>query len=115
MDKLEKLIAKYVEAAKRHGEATDCGDNKTANKQYKVIEKCYSELMAHGEVGIRELIPLLDDPNNFVRLWAASHLLHVEPTRAKQILANLSGIKGSLVGFNADMVLKEWEKGDLKF
>lgn len=59
------------------------------------------ELLGHAERG--------------VRLWAASHALEFAPEEAQRVLDNLVLLKGSLVGFSAEMTLREWRAGRLQF
>jgi hypothetical protein len=48
-----------------------------------------------------------------VKAWAATHLLGVNESLAKKVLQQIS-TQSSLLGFDAQMTLSEWEKGNLK-
>ena len=56
----------------------------------------------------------MEDNNLSVRIWAAYALLHVNTPKAvkalKEIVKNDSGI----MGFNAEMTLDEFKKGNIK-
>lgn len=58
------------------------------------------------------LTSILDHPNPSVRGWAATHLLGSDPDKALPVLRRLSALPG-IIGFEAEMVIKEWNKGKL--
>ncbi|UJR80150.1 DUF2019 domain-containing protein [Sandaracinus amylolyticus] len=60
-----------------------------------------------------ELVDLLVDEDLGVRLWAATHLLPIEPSRAEPTLEELCREPG-LLGFDARKVLEEWRAGRLR-
>ena len=70
-----RLVEVYRDAAKQHGEATEAGDHKTANRSADLISEVYAELRQRGADAQRALLPLLTDPASGVRLWSASHAL----------------------------------------
>jgi hypothetical protein len=43
-----RLVEVYRDAAKQHGEATEAGDHKTANKSADLISEVYAELRRRG-------------------------------------------------------------------
>lgn len=110
----DDIIRKFIKAAIKHGEATETGKYRQTNKQYDILVKCYNDLKSFGENGMIELTKLLEHPNDYVRLWAARYTLIVEPEKSKQTLLELTKRSGFL-GFDAKMILSEWEKGNLKF
>lgn len=61
----EELVAAYLGAAAAHGEATESGDDKAANKQADIIARIYVELRERGEPDV--LLPLLEDENRSPR------------------------------------------------
>ncbi len=113
MEKIETLLEKYIEAAIKHGQASEEGDYKTANKQYSVLDKIYNTLKKNDN--LNELLKLIDHSNDHVKLWASSHTLQIEPNIAKKILLKLREGPPSVVRLDAEMILEEWEKGNLKF
>lgn len=111
---LPELVNAYRDAAKHHGAATESGDHRTANKSADLVAAIYSELRRRGPEAQHQLVPLLADPELGVRLWAASHALEFAPAEGEAILTALSS-EGRLVGLSAEMTLKEWREGRLRF
>ena len=114
MDKLNKLIDKFIEATEIHGKESRTGNYKLANKNYKIAEKCYKEIKSFGEDGYNEIAKLLLHENGHVRVGAAYHLLPVKSEIAVKVLKESIGLSEG-IGFIAGMILSEWEKGKLKF
>ncbi len=111
---IDQLVETYRDAAKQHGEASEKADHKTANKAAELVAAIYSELRRRGVEAQMALLPLLVDPAPGVRLWSASHALEFSPTEGETCLKQL--ISGErLLGLSADMTLKEWRAGRLKF
>jgi len=109
------LIEMYATAAATHGEATESGDYKTGNRHYRIVESVYRELRSRGLEAQRALLPLLARAEPGVRGWAAAHALEFAPTEGEPVLAALAAVKASLVGLSAEMTLKEWRRGTLRF
>lgn len=108
------LVAHYRASAKRHGEATENGDHKEANIAAVQIASAYRELRQHGRKAQREILRLMSDPDPGVRLWSASHALEFSQPEAQVELTKLAKQK-SLLGLSAEMTLKEWRAGRLRF
>jgi hypothetical protein len=101
----------FVEAATRHGEATEQGDYKTANKNYAIIAKVVTFLKERTE--LYSLLQFLDHSSDGVKGWAATYLLPIEELRAIRALEEIA--KGSGIGsLDAETTLSEWRKGNLK-
>ncbi len=110
----EQLAKYYTQAAIRHREGTDSGDYKKANKAHDKIVELLAVLRSrsdYGESVLRELIAL---GNDGVTVWAALHMLPIDPNLAKdELQRNASEASTPLLQFDAEMVLSEWEKGCL--
>jgi len=106
-------LQKFAEACIAKGECEEIGDSKKGNKQYKTIHTIYLLLKEEGRLD--ELLELLDHDNPYVRSWAAGYTLQISPKKAKEVLIELSKIKGRPVAFNSEMTLREWRKGNLNF
>ena len=108
---LEEALICFKENAIIHGEYTQNGDYKRGNKSHKNIINANKYISAEHKYEILE--PLLEDNNLSVRIWAAYALLHVNTPKAvkalKEIVKNDSGI----MGFNAEMTLDEFKKGNI--
>jgi len=109
------LVETYAIAAAVHGEATESGNYRVANRNATIIEAIYRELRARGETALRELLPLLRDARPGVRGFAGAHCLLFAPDQASVVLEALASTPRSLVGLSAEMTLLEWKKGALRF
>lgn len=109
---IDELVARYRQAAVKHGEATAAGNHRLANKQHDIVERCYSELKKLGAEGRERLVALTEDHNPWVRAWAAVHCLTYREDVAIRVLEELASVPG-LIGFSSQMTLSEWRKGNL--
>jgi len=109
----ESIVREYIEAADRHGSATDNGDFRSANKAYKAIIRALHDLDDVDQVGRHRLVQAFDHPNLHVRVWAATHLLRIRPERAIAALTQIAAGRG-LAALDAEIVLSEWHKGTLQ-
>lgn len=112
---LAQLVRRYSIAAAAHGAAKESGSYKKANKQHDIIAGIYRELRARGLEAQLALLDLLDDPNPSVRGWAAAHALEFAPARGELVLRELARRMPGLIGLGAEMTLREWRKGALRF
>ena len=104
---------RYIAAATEHGRCTESGDFKKGNAAYDRMIAALAELRARSDRGELVLMQLLDHPNEWVRLDAATHLLPLRVELASTILENLASGPQSHVEFDAKMVLREWRAGTL--
>lgn len=102
----------YAKAAAAHGSATDQGDHERSNKAHDDVIRALEVLRASSDSGRAVLASLLDSKDNHVRCWAATHLLPLDEVTATRTLEELSTLP-PFVGFNAKMVLREWQAGRL--
>ena len=112
---IDELRAMYEEAAARHGQASTEGNHRVANAQYKRIVAAWKALRAKGEEGRTRLVQLMGSSNPHVRVWAASHVLEFDPRSAEAELEQLAKGPPSVVRLDAEMTLREWRAGNLKF
>ncbi len=104
------IIDRYILLSIKHGEATENGNSNNANSAYKELESVFKKIVQSGN---RErLVPLLDHGNPAVRAKAAFHTYVLDPHRAIAVLKGVASCPG-LIGFCADMVLKQIRSGEL--
>lgn len=108
------LIEKYVIASINYGAAQEEGDAKKVNKNASIIRKVRAQIKENYSLYVESLEQLLDHENDYVRLKSAFDLLPVFTDKAEKTLLELSNKKG-LLGFEAEMTLQEWKKGNLLF
>ena len=103
-------------AAIAHGEATNEGNYKEINKQYNILRKIYILFKNNQGLALRELPQLISHENIYVKLWASAHALalNINVSDAEKSLETISK-RTDVIGFEAKMTLKEWQKGNLKF
>ena len=111
-ESLDQLIEKYRHAASAHGRATVDGDNETANRNHDIVAAIYRELRQRGTPAQLALLPLLQDSDDALRSWAASHALEFKPEEAEPVLEAIAASRG-ILAFNAKMTLRVWRNGDL--
>jgi HEAT repeat protein len=112
---IHELEVMYEEAAALHGQASREGSHRVANAQHKRILAVWKELRERGETGRVALVRLMGSSNPHVRAWAASHVLEFDPRSAEAELERLANGPPSIVRLDAEMTLKEWRAGHLKF
>ena len=111
-DMIETLIAKYREYAEAHGKATRNGNCKNANICYDKLIVLVPRIRAFGNQGEAALLELVDDSDDAVACWAATHSLRFCESRALVVLDKLSKKSGP-IGFDAKMVIRQWKKKEL--
>lgn len=111
---LDQLAKLFVEASISHGQGTLTGDYQKCNKAYSLIQIVYDELKRRDLVE-NVLFNLLINEDISVRIWAASYLLQSVPEESMKVLKEISSTYTGILSSNAELVLEEWKKGDLKF
>ena len=109
-----ELAHRYVEAARRRGEAIDVGDSDRANREFDEITAIYREFKRRGKGAFDALIASSRDRDPNVRAAVGWALVELFPERARAILTDVATQPG-LPGFSAEVTLREWENGHLKF
>ncbi|MBI2908786.1 MAG: DUF2019 domain-containing protein [Chloroflexi bacterium] len=105
----------YAEAAAAHGKATEEGDYKRTNREHDKLFAVYREMHARGDDGRAGLIKLLESPSDWVRLCAAAKALEFAPEVSEPLISELARENKGIIGFEAEMVLREWRAGKLRF
>ncbi|WP_324680659.1 hypothetical protein [Hymenobacter sp. GOD-10R] len=113
MDELGKQITRYRQAALLHGRATATGDYQAGNQQYDQLASVYSALKSQGPTAVALLGSLLQDEDDSVACWAATHLLPYQEAQAIATLTRVAATSG-IVGFTASITLEEWQARRLK-
>jgi hypothetical protein len=111
---MEELVARYVSAAEKHGKATERGDASSANRAYDQGMEALRELRAMPDRGEAVLLDLTNHQSDWVRVIASTDLLPLNESQAQATLEKLANSSNAIVGFDAEMVLKEWRAGRLK-
>ena len=105
----------YVAACQEHGNATDVGDARRANRAHTQLQKALSVLRARPDRGAAFLVSATRAVDANVRCWAAAHLLPLDEVTAIDVLEALESSERPFVAINAQFVLQEWKAGRLEF
>ncbi|WP_316569323.1 DUF2019 domain-containing protein [Neobacillus sp. YIM B06451] len=112
---INNLVENCIKSAIEFGVATyEAGESaRKRNHLYDKNFKNFKTLKSLGSKGIDELEKLLEHSSDYVKYSAATHLLSVKEEKAKMVLNRLvSKPKG--FGFNVDMLIIEWDQGNLR-
>jgi Domain of unknown function (DUF2019) len=104
---------KYVQAAIEHGQYIKVGKSAASNRAHDRLHRALRELRAEPDRGETTLLGMLRHADESVRVWAATHLLPLNPDAAIPALEGVARGPG-FIAFEALMVLKEWRAGRLK-
>lgn len=110
----DKSVADFIDAAIKREDALEYGNAKIANKKYAEMEKIRKQWMKDPDRLLELLEPLLNHENDAVRLHAAFTLLRIIPERCEGVMEEIASKDGE-VAFEAEMTLREWKNGRLKF
>jgi hypothetical protein len=111
---MNDFVARYVDAAERHGKSTERGTAMSANRAHDQLMEALRGLRAMPDRGEAGLLELISHQSDWVREWASTHLLPLAEARALATLEELTNAKSAFVRVNAKMVLREWRAGRLK-
>ncbi|MFZ5988127.1 MAG: hypothetical protein ACOYWZ_13515 [Bacillota bacterium] len=113
MRNTEILIKKFEEASIKYGEEREKdGVPRIINKQVDLLNKVSKEL--YESYNLEKLICLLNHPNDYVKLNAATYVALVAPSDAIDTMVKLSEKEGE-IGFSSKMFLDLYKKGEIKF
>jgi hypothetical protein len=105
---------RYIAEVAEHGRCTESGDYKRGNAAFDRMKIALAELRRSPDRGESTLIELLDHPNEWVKVGAATHLLPLRADLSIAVLEALASERQGMIGFDAEMVLREWRAGSLK-
>jgi hypothetical protein len=93
----------------------DYGDDPGRKNELYLRLHAVQRSLSESSEGQQAIISLLDDPDPWVRLSAASHSLRGSEQRARKVLEALRDTDASPAGFDAKYVLREHDAGRLCF
>ena len=108
---LKTALAIFEDASNKHAEATEKGDYKTINKNYKIVINAVKFIKSQN--AIDALLDFLTYPSVGARLSAGIFLLPQHEGKALKVLAEIAG-KTGILSLTAKMTISEWKKGNLK-
>jgi hypothetical protein len=110
---IEELVSEYEKYAIQHGEGTEQGNYKKANRAYDKLVKIYQQIKEQGNLAHPLFKKMLSSPDPSVRSCAALHSLAISPEEAEAVLIDVGKTPKSFVAFNAILALEEWKNGNL--
>lgn len=110
---IDKFRTQYIDSAIQHGAASIDGDYKTANKEYKKIEKIFNKISETPECK-DFFYSLFQHGDSNVKVWAGCHALslNILIDELLDILHTIAQEEPGVANLNAKMVLKQWRKGN---
>lgn len=109
-----ELIFQFSTIAKERGEATMMLDTRRANVCFDRMKAVDVEILARGADARKALIPLLTDPNRYVRYYAAIYLLGVVPDQARAVLEWNTKFEVGIIAADARGMLRALDEGTYK-
>lgn len=112
---INTLVEKCIKSSIEYGAAAFevVENSRKTNRLYDNNFKNFKTLKSLGKKGIDEIEKLLEYPNDYVKYCSAVHFLSVKEEKAKIVLKQLID-KTQTFGFSVKMLIKEWDKGNLK-
>lgn len=113
MSSIQTLVEEFVKLTLANYDAKVNSDYNTANRHFRAADKCICNIKQYPN-WTEMFTPLLDHEHVSVRIRAASILLPYETRKSEQVLKKCRYTSGE-EGFVAQMVLRQWKAGQLKF
>lgn len=107
---------KYINNSILHGQASNNGNYRAANRAYHELSKIYQQLSKDKDFAELFLKEMLQNEDLRVQVWAATHSLglNVNVNRAIETLESISCMeKIGIIRLSAEMVLKQWKNNTL--
>jgi hypothetical protein len=109
-----ELVSKFSAIAKARGEATMMLETRRANACFDQMKAVDLEMRSRGTEARKALIPLLSDPDRYVRYYAAMYLLTVAPEQARAILEWNTRFEVGILAADARGMLRALDEGTYK-
>ena len=113
IENVEEALRLFEENSIKQAQTLEIGNYKLGNKCFDNIMKCLSCLYKQGKLDLLE--PFLSHENAGVRETAAYAYLSVCPQKGEDVLSEIANGNYGFLSINAEMTLKEWKEGRLKF
>lgn len=112
MKTTEELVQQFIHGSISYAEGVLAANSKKANRSYHQIHEAAAKLRRADSLLV--LQSLLRSEHVSVKIWAATYLLPIVETEAKEALLEIKD-SGSILAFDARMTLEQWESGNLKY
>ena len=109
MDIVGRFEDVFCNAAIAKGDGTSEEDSKL----FAAMHDSFTRLYNHPSGG-KHILQLLLHENNWVKIWVATQILSESSSpEAEKVLKQLA-LESGVFGFNAEIVLNQYENGELK-
>jgi len=109
---MDKLIQKFEEYCLEYEQACIVNNHKIVNKKHDLVQKTFLKIKEADLLA--ELLPLLDNMNETVRLWTSSKLLPYYENESRRVLEAI--IRDSVVNSSsAKIILDTYDGKELIF
>lgn len=108
---IHDLVTAFVEASRRHYQATLDGDYKVANREVDQINELFSKVRERGPEAREALVQIATSADDAAAVMAAAYSLKYDPERSLLALKRLSKSSG-ILGFKASQAIKRWTSGE---
>jgi hypothetical protein len=109
-----ELVSQFSAIAKARGEATMMLDTRRANACFDRMKAVDLEMRARGTETRKALVPLLSNPDRYVRYYAAMYLLALAPDQARAILEWNTKFEVGILAADARGMLRALDEGTYK-
>jgi hypothetical protein len=110
-ENLDRLLERFVRAARCHNNALETLDERAANRQATILSRLAAGILQESDAGVAGLVTLTNGPDPVVAGMAAVYLLPCERELALAVLRRVAGEPG-LIGFRARGAIDRLEKGE---
>lgn len=107
---VKEALELFESAAMERSEALKMSNSKKANRNYDKMAIIVKYLRENKS--LHELAVFYQHPDICLRSSAAAYLLPLYEEKSIDVLQEIAEMKG-IEGFNAEMTIKEWKKGNL--
>jgi hypothetical protein len=109
---MNKLIHQFEEYCLEYEQACILNDHKIVNKKHSLVQKTFLKIKKSNMLS--ELLPLLNNANETVRLWVSSRLLPYYEKESRRVLEDI--MRNSAVNnSSAKIILDTYDGKELTF
>ena len=102
---INTAINSFVESAIKQGKYSEEGNYKKGNYEYKKIDDAYHFLKNNDMIDL--LLPLLDNCDISVKLWASTYLINYFKKESEKALRDIVLLEIPHYSFSAKIILEE--------
>jgi hypothetical protein len=111
----EALTTAFAEIVMAQEEGIAEGNTTNSRQQNRELLELRREIRRRGKAGQAIWLQLMRHENDHVRTWSAGAVLEFAPEEAEKVLEELNSSESGMVRLNAEMTLKQWREGVLRF